>query len=83
MPSAADLIQELVLQIHKYCKERIFEDIQQEIARIIDLVYSLYALVHLALQKVFDGITDAGLLLHHNGMGYTDEILQQVLGYDG
>lgn len=83
MPSAADLIQELVLQIHKYCKERIFEDIQQEIARIIDLVKSLYALVHFALQNVFAGITDTGLLLHNNGMGHTDEILQQVLGYDG
>lgn len=83
MPSAADLIQELVSQIHKYCKERIFEDIQQQIARIIDLVKSLYALVHFVLQNVFAGITDTGLLLHNNGMGHTDEILQQVLGYDG
>lgn len=83
MPSAVDLIEEHVVQIHKYSTERIFEDIQQGTARIIDFVYSLYAIVHLALQNVFNAITDAGFLLHHNGMGHTDEILQHVLGSDG
>ena len=71
MPSVADSasVEEILLRIHKYCTERLFERV--------------CALIQPAFKNLFNVVTDGLLLLHNNGMSYTDEILQQALGIDG
>ena len=83
MPSVVSLIEEIVIIIHKYCTERLFEDLKGGITVLFDLVGNLYGLIQPAVKSVFEVIADGLVALHNNGMGYTDEILQQVLGIDG
>ena len=83
MPLIIDLMEEIALRIHKYCTERLFEDIKKGLAIITDLVVSAFALVQPAMRSVLEVIIDGLVAFHNNGMGYTDEILQQVLGIDG
>ena len=83
MPSVVGLIEEIVMIVHKYCTERLFEDLKRGIAVLFELVGSLYGLIQPAVKSVFEVIADGLVALHNNGMGYTDEILQQVLGIDG
>lgn len=83
MPSVVDLIQEIVLVLHKYCTERLFEDLKRGAAIFVDLAGSIYALTQPAVKSVFEFVADGLLALHNNGMSYTDEILQRVLGIDG
>ena len=83
MPSVVSLIEEIVIIIHKYCTERLFEDLKRGITVLFDLVGNLYGLIQPAVKSVLEVIADGLVALHNNGMGYTDEILQQVLGIDG
>ena len=83
MPSVVSLIEEIVIIIHKYCTERLFEDLKRGITVLFDLVGNLYGLIQPAVKSVLEVIADGLVALHNNGMGYTDEILQQVLGIHG
>jgi len=82
MPAVVDMIEEIVLIIHKYCSERLLEDIKRGMTIFIDLARNVLALVQPAVKSLSEVITDGLVALHNNGMGYTDEILQQVLGID-
>ena len=83
MPSVVDFLEEIVLIIHKYCTERLLGDIKRVMTVLIDLVDSVFAMVQPAVRSMFEVVKDGLVALHNNGMGYTDEILQQVLGIDG
>lgn len=83
MPSVVDFLEEIVLTIHKYCTERLLGDIKRVMTVLIDLVGSVFAMVQAAVKSMFEVVKDGLVALHNNGMGYTDEILQQVLGIDG
>lgn len=83
MPSVVSLIEEIVMIIHKYCTERLFEDLKRGITVLLDLMGNLYGLIQPAVKSVFEVVADGLVVLHNNGMGYTDEILQQALGIDG
>lgn len=83
MPSVVDFLEEIVLIIHKYCTERLLGDIKRVMTVLIDLVGSVFAMVQPAVKSMFEVVKDGLVALHNNGMGYTDEILQQVLGIDG
>ena len=83
MPSVVDLIQEIVAGIHKYCTESLLKDIKRVIAVLTDLIASVVDLLQLAVSSYFQVVADGLVALHNNGMGYTDEILRQVLGIDG
>ena len=83
MPSVVDLMEEIVVAIHKYCTESLLQDIKRLIAVLTDLIESAVHLVHPAVSSYFKVVTDRLVALHNSGMGYTDEILQQVLGIDG
>ena len=83
MPSVVDLMEEIVAGIHKYCTESLLKDIKRVIAVLTDLIASVVHLLQPAVGSYFEVVTDSLVALHNNGMGYTDEILQQVLGIDG
>ena len=83
MPSVVDLIEEIVVRIRKYCTESLLEDIKRLIAVLTDLIGSVVHLLQPAVSSLFEVVTDGLVALHNNGMGHTDEILQQVLGIDG
>ena len=83
MPSVVDLMQEIVAGIHKYCTESLLKDIKRVIAALTDLIASVVDLLQLAISSCFQVVADGLVAFHNNGMGYTDEILQQVLGIDG
>ncbi|XP_068680877.1 uncharacterized protein [Montipora foliosa] len=83
MPSVTDSVEEIILRMHKYCTERLFEDLQRGITMLITLFERVCALIQPAFKNLFNVVTDGLLLLHNNGMSYTDEILQQALGIDG
>lgn len=72
-----------MIQIHKYCTESLLKDIKRGIAVLTDLVGSVVNLLQPAVSSLFEVVSDGLVALHNNGMGYTDEILQQVLGIDG
>lgn len=83
MPSVVHLMEEIVIRIHKYCTESLLKDIKRGIAVLTDLVGSVVNLLQPAVSSLFEVVSDGLVALHNNGMGYTDEILQQVLGIDG
>lgn len=83
MPSVVDLMEEIVVRIHKYCTESLLKDIKRLIAVLTDLIGNVAHLLQPAVSSLFEVVTDGLVALHNNGMGYTDEILQQVLGIDG
>jgi len=83
MPSVVDLMEEIVAGIHKYCTESLLKDIERILAVLTDLIASVVHFLQPAVSSYFEVVTDSLVALHNNGMGYTDEILQQVLGIDG
>lgn len=76
-------MEEIVAGIHKYCTESLLKDIERIVAVLTDLIASVVHLLQPAVGSYFEVVTDSLVALHNNGMGYTDEILQQVLGIDG
>lgn len=78
-----NLLEEIVVRIHKYCTENLLKDMKRCLAALAGLVGSIVDLVQPAVSSVFEVVTDSLVALHNNGMGYTDEILQQLLGIDG
>ena len=83
LPSVIDLVEEIAVGLHKYCTERLLEDIKKGFTILTGLFSSVFTLIQPAVGNVFKVITDALIAFHNNGMGYTDEILQQLLGIDG
>ena len=83
IPSVVDLMEEIVAAIHKYCTESLLKDMKRLIALLTDLIASAFNLLQPAVSSYFEVVTNALVALHNNGMAYTDEILQQVLGIDG
>ena len=83
MPSVVDLMEEIVAGMHKYCTESLLKDIRRLIAVLGDFIASVVHLLQPAVSSYFEVVTDGLVALHNNGMGYTDEMLQQVLGIDG
>lgn len=83
MPSVVDLMEKIAIRIHKYCTESLLKDIKRCLAALTDLIGSVIDLLQPAVSSLFEVVTDGLVALHNNGMGYTDEILQQVLGIDG
>ena len=78
-----DLVDEIAVGLHKYCTERLLEDIRKGFTILTGFFSSAFTLIQPAVGNVFKVITDALIAFHNNGMGYTDEILQQLLGIDG
>ena len=84
MPLVMDLIGEIAVRVHKYCTERLLEDIKKGITTFTKLLSSLFSFkIQTAVRNVLQAITDGLIAFHNNGMGYTDEILHQLLGIDG
>lgn len=83
IPSVMDLMEEIVAGIHKYCTESLLKDVTRVIAVLTDLIASVVHLLQPAVSSYFEVCTDGLVALHNNCMGYTDEILQQILGVDG
>ena len=83
IPSVVGLMEEIVAGIHKYCTESLLKDITGAIAVLTDLIASVVHLLQPAVSSYFEVCTDGLVSLHNNCMGYTDEILQQILGIDG
>lgn len=83
MPCVVDFLEVIVVRIHKYCTENLLKDMKRCLAALAGLVGSIVDLVQPAVSSVFEVVTDGLVALHNNGMGYTDEILQQLLGIDG
>lgn len=83
LPSVIDLVEEIAVGLHKYCAERLLEDIKKGFTILTGLFSSVFTLIQPAVGNVFKVITDGLIAFHNNGMGYTDEILQQLLGIDG
>lgn len=78
-----DLMEEIVAGIHKYCTESLLKVVTRVIAVLTDLIASVVHLLQPAVSSYFEVCTDGLVALHNNCMGYTDEILQQILGIDG
>ena len=78
-----NLLEEIVGTIYKYCTESLLKDIKRGIAVVTDLVGRVVDLLQPAVSSLFEVVSDGLIALHNNGMGYTDEFLQQVLGIDG
>lgn len=72
-----------MVRIHKYCTESLLKDLKRCLAALTDLVGNLVDLLQPTVSSLFEVVYDGLVALHNNGMGYTDEILQQVLGIDG
>lgn len=83
MPSVVYLMEEIVTGIHKYCTESLLKDIKRLIAVLTDLIGSVVHLLQPIISSYFEMVANGLITLHNNGMGYTDEFLQQVLGIDG
>lgn len=83
MPSVVYLMEEIVTGIHKYCTESLLKDINRIIAILTDLIESVVHLLQPTISSYFEVVANGLITLHNNGMGYTDEFLQQVLGIDG
>lgn len=83
MPSVVYLMEEIVTGIHKYCTESLLKDIKRLIAVLTDLIGSIVHLLQPVISSYFEVVANGLITLHNNGMGYTDEFLQQVLGIDG
>ena len=83
IPSVVNLLEETVATIYKYCAESLLEDIKRAIVVLTELVGRVAELFHPAVRSLLEVVTDCLVALHNNGMGYTDEFLQQVLGIDG
>ena len=83
MPSVVYLMEEIVTGIHKYCTESLLNDINRIIAILTDLIESVVHLLRPTISSYFEVVANGLITLHNNGMGYTDEFLQQVLGIDG
>lgn len=83
MPSVVYLMEEIVTGIHKYCTESLLKDIKRLLAVLTDLIRSVVHLLQPVISSYFEVVANGLITLHNNGMGYTDEFLQQVLGIDG
>ena len=83
IPSVVNLLEETVATIYKYWAESLLEDIKRAIVVLTELVGRVAELFHPAVRSLLEVVTDGLVALHNNGMGYTDEFLQQVLGIDG
>ena len=80
---AIALLEDTVDHFYKSCSEKLLEDLKRWILMTGDFLKRLFYLFQPTLKSLFHVVADGLVTLHSNGMGYTDDILQQVFGIDG